>query len=133
MREASCATGRYYPGMKNPKDNPSPQTKVRWYLQEWREKLDLTQAQLAEMLHTSAGMISEHEAGTRRFNDDWMARWAHALKIHPIDLLRNPDEVDALRKAEDKEAAELLAKLPEGRKEEALRFLHYLASQSPDR
>lgn len=127
MRRDYCA------GMKNPKANPSPQTEVRWYLQQWRERAGLTQSQMAERLHTSAGMISEHEAGTRRFNDDWMARWAAALNIAPIDLLRSPDEADAARKAADTVAVDLISRLSDDQREEALRFLRYLASQTPDK
>lgn len=122
--------GWYSVGMKNPKTNPSPQVEVRWYLQQWRDKAGLTQAQLAERMHTSAGMISEHEAGTRRFNDDWMARWAAALGIRPIDLLRSPDEVDNERQAQDYAVSDLLVKLSADQKEEALRFLRFLASQT---
>jgi transcriptional regulator with XRE-family HTH domain len=123
----------YPAGMKNPKANPSPQVEVRWYLQQWREKAGLTQAQLAERMHTSAGMISEHEAGTRRFNDDWMARWAAALRIKPIDLLRHPDDVDVERQAQDYAVSDLLVKLSADQREEALRFLRFLASQSGDK
>jgi len=123
----------YPAAMKNPKANPSPQVEVRWYLQQWREKAGLTQAQLAERMHTSAGMISEHEAGTRRFNDDWMARWAAALSIRPIDLLRSPYDVDPVRDAQDHMVSDLLEKLTAEKKEEALSFLRFLASQTADK
>lgn len=133
MREASNFRVSYPLDMKKPKTNPSPQVEVRWYLQPWREKAGLTQAQLAERMHTSAGMISEHEAGTRRFNDDWMARWAAALRIKPIDLLRHPDDVDPERDAQDHQMVDLLDKLTTEKKEEALRFLRFLASQTADK
>lgn len=120
----------YPAAMRRSTDNPSPQVQVKWYLQQWREKAGLTQAELAEKMHTSAGMISEHESGSRRFNDDWMARWAAALNIKPIDLLRSPDEADPERLAQDAALSELLAKLSEEQRDEALRFLRYLGSQT---
>lgn len=126
-------TNRYCAPMPKTKLNPSPQVEVRWYLQQWRERAGLTQAQLAEMMNTSAGMISDHESGERRFNADWMARWAAALNVKPIDLLRHPDAVDPGMSEQDAQAYDLLVKLPESKREEALRFLRYLASQTEDR
>lgn len=130
LREAPIFVSGYRVGMRNPKDNTSPQIAVRWFLQEWREKAGLTQAQLAERMDTSPGMISDHENGTRRFNEDWMARWAAALNIQPIDLLRNPEDVDTVRAAQDSALMGLLAQIPAEKQEEAARFLRFLLSQS---
>lgn len=64
---------------------------IRWFLREWREKVGLTQEQLAERLETNKGQISKLENSRQRVNDDWLNGYAVALDIEPGDLLRDPE------------------------------------------
>jgi transcriptional regulator with XRE-family HTH domain len=65
-------------------------TDAGWYLKEWRERSGLTMEGLAERAQTSPGQVSDLEKGKRRFNRDWLEKFAGALDINPADLFRNP-------------------------------------------
>ena len=62
-------------------------------LRELREAAGLTQEQLAEMVGTRQGTISDHERGkATRIDYDLIERLADALGIQPGDLFeRSPD------------------------------------------
>lgn len=63
-----------------------------WYLKEWRDRAGLTMEDLAALVHTSAGYLNDLEKGKRRFNQDWLEKFAAALEIEPVDLLRRPGD-----------------------------------------
>lgn len=67
-----------------------PRKPVKWYLLEWREAKELTQETLANRMGTTKSQISKLENSKQRLNDDWLAKYAHALDIEPGDLLRDP-------------------------------------------
>jgi transcriptional regulator with XRE-family HTH domain len=71
-------------------DRIGPSKPIRWYVREWRAAKGLTQAQLANRLDTSSGVVSDLENGKRRMNEAWMAEIAWALGVEPADLLRDP-------------------------------------------
>jgi transcriptional regulator with XRE-family HTH domain len=67
---------------------------VQWHLKEWRLHRNLRQARLAEMMATSVSVISDQETGKKRLNDDWIDKWATAIGVRPIDLMRPPGQAD---------------------------------------
>jgi transcriptional regulator with XRE-family HTH domain len=50
----------------------------QWYLKEWRKRAGLTLEGLADKVGTSAGQLSDLEKGKRRFNNDWLEKFAGA-------------------------------------------------------
>lgn len=61
---------------------------ARVYVKEWREKLGLTQAQLAFRMDTTASKLSKMETGNQRWDDSWLAAAADAMNLEPATLLR---------------------------------------------
>jgi transcriptional regulator with XRE-family HTH domain len=58
-----------------------------FFLKEWRNYRGLTHMSLAERVGTSQSYVSQIETRERRFNEDWLARFADALDCTPVDLL----------------------------------------------
>jgi transcriptional regulator with XRE-family HTH domain len=56
-------------------------------IKELREKLDLSQDDLAQATGTSAQQIGRLEMGKRKLTTDWMQRLAPALNAKPSDLM----------------------------------------------
>lgn len=98
-----------------------------WFLQAWRKKRGLSQEQLAEMVETSKGYISDLEKGDRRYNQDLLERFAAALQCQPRDLLAHPDvaEPPPADSEEDLLRAEFRA-ASKARKEQILRVVKAL-------
>lgn len=63
----------------------------KWFLKEWRVRRGLTQEQLADMVGTSKGYISDLENAKRRYNQELLEGLAAALQLAPRDLLSTPD------------------------------------------
>lgn len=63
-------------------------------IKEFRDKLDLTQQQLADLVGTSNQQIGHLESGKRRLTADWMVRISKALDCAPADLMVEPSGVD---------------------------------------
>lgn len=61
-----------------------------WHLKEWREHAGLTMEGLAERVGTSPGQLSDLEKGKRRYNRDWLEKFATALDIGVKDLFSPP-------------------------------------------
>ena len=59
------------------------------YLRQWREYREMTQEELADIVGTSANMISYLEAGERGLSAKWLRRLAPALKTTPGHLLEH--------------------------------------------
>lgn len=65
------------------------------YLEAWRRKAGLTQAELAEKVGTNQNMIAYLESGERGLSAKWLRRLAPALKTTPGMLLdHNPFDLD---------------------------------------
>ena len=60
------------------------------HLRDYRERLDLTQTQLAEMVGTSVQNISRLERGDRQLSRKWAERIAPHLSAKPEDLIFRP-------------------------------------------
>lgn len=63
----------------------------RVYFRERREKLGLTQSQVAERMGTVTSKVSKLETGDQKWNDRWLAAAAYAFDIEVEDLFRDPD------------------------------------------
>jgi SOS-response transcriptional repressor LexA len=59
-------------------------------IREHRERLGLSQAELAERVDTSQPQIDRLEKGERGLTDKWMRRLAAGLQCDPADLLSQP-------------------------------------------
>lgn len=71
--------------------------KAPFYLRQWRKHRGYTLERLAEMVGTSAGVISDLEKGNRRFNQDHLEMFAEALNCAPADLLmRDPSQPEGM-------------------------------------
>jgi transcriptional regulator with XRE-family HTH domain len=79
-----------------------PKQPHRSYIREWREKLGLTQDQLAGRLGTTKASISRWENKKRGPTLNVVAAIAEALDRPITDLFRHPDQpsVDELLRAE---------------------------------
>lgn len=73
----------------------APKKLRRNYLAKWRQKRELTQEKLAEMLGTYKGQVSNWEGGKRALTFDVQSALAEALEIEPSDLFRDPDRPSA--------------------------------------
>jgi transcriptional regulator with XRE-family HTH domain len=71
-------------------------------IRELREKLGMTQQELADLMGVNKKDVSRYETGFSTLNIEWMQRFARALRVHPQDLLNivamsaSADEVVAL-------------------------------------
>lgn len=72
-----------------------PKRPIRLFLAQWRNKVGLTQQQVADRLETSDVTISRWETGERRPNLDAQAAYAEALGIELPDLWRDPEQPSA--------------------------------------
>lgn len=64
------------------------------HLQAWRERLKMTQEELAVSVGTTGAVISLLESGDRGLSAKWLRRLAPALKIRPGWLLDyHPDQI----------------------------------------
>lgn len=82
----------------------------------------MTQAQLAEKVDTTDNVISVLESGARGLSDKWLRRLAPALGTTPGFLLdHDPEDVPT-------ELLEVFARIPQERKEQALKILKTFAN-----
>ena len=90
-----------------------PKRPPKLFIAEWREKFDLTQAQLGARLGpegVSDVTVSRWETGERRPDIDTLAAIAEALghNLEARDLYRHPDQpsADDLLRGQDEEVVE---------------------------
>ena len=68
---------------------------IRHFLKEWRVKRGKTQQQLADLLDTDKGQVSNWESNKRGMTMEVQAALAFALGIEPQDLFRDPETPSA--------------------------------------
>lgn len=90
----------------------------RHYIREWRERMGLTQEQLAGRTDMSVPAISKIETGSRDYRQSTLEQFAQALGCNPADLLRPPPGHDR-----EDELAAYVMKLDENKRKRALRLL----------
>lgn len=64
-------------------DNTSPPNRIR----ELREKIGMSQAELARRVSITAGALQKVEVGARKLDQHWMRRLAPELGVTPAELL----------------------------------------------
>ncbi|KYH31535.1 MAG: helix-turn-helix domain-containing protein [Moorella sp. (in: firmicutes)] len=98
-------------------------------IKELREKIGLTQEELAERVQISRSALANYESGYREPKGDILVRFAKALNTSTDFLLGNEVKIDKTKKYELDEATRLFARLsgltPEGR-EKVLRELEWI-------
>jgi transcriptional regulator with XRE-family HTH domain len=82
---------------------------------------NLTQRRLAERLDCQEGTISKLLNGQMEMTQSWLAGIATAMNREVTDLYRHPDQPSA---------DELLRRLPQEKREEALRYIDFLAKNT---
>lgn len=94
------------------------------FVQAWRERKGLTQAQLGEAIGTTGSVVSLMEAGKRQLSPKWLRRIAAAFQIPTGYLLEHhPDSVPA-------DVLELWAAIPESERPAAMRMLRSLGQKT---
>ena len=94
------------------------------HLRAWREKAGMTQAQLAEAIDTTTGVVSELESGRTQLSPKWLSRLAPVFGTTPGYLLdHHPDDVP-------QDIRELFQGVPEDRREEVREILRVFARKS---
>lgn len=73
-------------------DNVSPPNRIR----ELREKIGMSQAELARRISITPGALQKVEIGARKLDQQWMRRLAPVLGVTPADLLPFVDNPYAL-------------------------------------
>lgn len=102
--------------------NFKPQRR-RFFFREWRKFRDLSQERLAERVEMSTSTISQIETGKQGFTDSTLIAIAEALQCTPGDLLsRDPRK--------EGEIVDLLSRLDERKREEALTYLRFITRES---
>lgn len=102
-----------------------PRKPHRFYLREWRERLDLTQQQVGNRIGENGvdkGIISRWENMKRVPDVLDIAAYAEALGIAPADLYRHPDAGRSLDAMVDK--------LPERARAEAREIIEIIAKRA---
>lgn len=69
-----------------------------WYLKEWLEALDTSQAELVRRTDYPKAKVSDLVTGKQRYNRDILNDVAAALNIYPYELLMPPGEAMGLRR-----------------------------------
>jgi len=60
-------------------------------IRHFRKQRDMTLAELARKVGTTAQSISRLETGHMTLSTDWLAKLAEAFRVHPTDLLEQPE------------------------------------------
>jgi transcriptional regulator with XRE-family HTH domain len=63
---------------------------MRNFIRQARQRRGLTQAELAELVGTTAATVSRLEKNTMTVSTEWLSRFAEALGVHASDLLERP-------------------------------------------
>lgn len=83
-----------------------------WYLKEWLAATHTSQADLVRRTDYPKAKISDLANGKQRYNRDILNDIAHALNIHPFELLMHPSDAMAQRRM--KKLAEQMVQIPVG-------------------
>lgn len=89
---------------------PKNRKRMRVFLKEWREHLNMTQEQIADRIDTTKGTVSRMEINTREPNLGYLAAFAEAIDRDVAELFRDParpTQDDLLRAASPEQAREI--------------------------
>ena len=93
-----------------------PKRPLRHFIKEGRQKLGLSQAELAERMDTTEATVSRKENSKRGLSLEDLNWFAAGLSIDPFDLLRHPDQPspEALLRAVDEPTKEVVLRMLRG-------------------
>lgn len=91
-----------------------------WYVREWLKDRGLRQADIVSRTSFNKGQVSEYVNGTRRWNEDVLREFAHAIGVDAPLLLRPPGHVD-------NELAAYVMRMDAAKRAQALRIIKALA------
>jgi transcriptional regulator with XRE-family HTH domain len=100
-------------------DSIGPKKPFRTYIREWMHERKIDQRRLAERLDCKEGTISKLLNGKMQLTVNWLSAFAFALNVEVADLYRDPKRPSA---------DELLARMPEEKRKQAIEYLNYLAT-----
>jgi transcriptional regulator with XRE-family HTH domain len=83
-----------------------------WYLNEWLETLQVSQAELGRRTDYPKAKVSDLANGKQRYNRDILNDIAHALNVQPFELLMHP--ADAMAQRRIRKLAEEMVQIPHG-------------------
>lgn len=83
-----------------------------WYLKEWLEATDTSQAELGRRTDYPKAKVSDLVTGKQRYNRDILNDIANALNLYPYELLMHPD--DAMSQRRMVKAIEQFVRVPLG-------------------
>lgn len=83
-----------------------------WYLKEWLEATDTSQAELCRLTDYPKAKVSDLVTGKQRYNRDILNDIASALNLYPYELLMPPEDAYAQRRM--MKALEQFVKIPHG-------------------
>lgn len=83
-----------------------------WYLKQWLETLQVSQAELSRRTDYPKAKVSDLVTGKQRYNRDVLNDVAAALHLHPYEVLMHPDDAMAQRRL--RRAAESIVNIPYG-------------------
>jgi len=83
-----------------------------WYLKEWLDTLQVSQADLVRATDYPKAKVSDLVTGKQRYNRDILNDIASALNIYPHELLMHP--ADAMSQRRIKRLAEQMIQVPVG-------------------
>lgn len=72
-----------------------------WYLVEWMDALDVSQADLCRETGFPKAKMSELATGKSRYNRDVVNTLSRALRIKPYELLMHPEDARAIQRLRD--------------------------------
>ena len=83
-----------------------------WYLAEWLQSLQVSQADLVRLTDYPKAKVSDLVTGKQRYNRDILNDIAAALNLYPYELLMHPH--DAMAQRQMKQAVEQFVRIPRG-------------------
>jgi transcriptional regulator with XRE-family HTH domain len=66
----------------------------KWYAREWIAAKGLKQTDIVARTSFNKGLVSAYISGSRRWNEDVLFEFAHAIGVDWADLLKPPQQVE---------------------------------------
>lgn len=93
-----------------------------WYVKEWLAAKGLRQADVVARTPFNKGQVSEYVNGSRRWNEDVLREFAHAIGVDDPLLLRPPGHVE-------NEISAYVMRMDSAKRAQALRIMKALAEE----
>lgn len=92
-------------------DRIGPRKPPRIFVREWMKHRKVTQTTVAERMDCGTGTVSKLLSGKMEMTTYWLAGFAEALQVEPVDLFRDPNtptQLDLLRGETPAKQAEIV-------------------------